>query len=64
MEKVSFEPGVKGGSASVFRFLPSNFVTPPVGSKNLSDGSSRLWEKFDDMYNRLDTIPALDRETD
>jgi len=41
-----------------------NIAIPFGAEKNYNGGATRLWKHFEDMYNRLDTIPACERQTD
>jgi len=56
-------------------FIPRAFNAPlgvPVGmlpyrlvwKKNYNGVPTRRWKKFEDMFNRLDRIPACERQSD
>jgi len=39
-------------------------IAIPFGIENYNGGASGRWKNFEDTYNRLDRIPASDRQTD
>ena len=55
---ISFEIKRYIGRKSWF-IIPLLHSTPPFGVERLE-----WWRNFEDMYNRLDTMPACDRQTD
>jgi len=44
--------------------VPVEIFASCVVWKKYNGGATRRWKNFENMYNRLDTIPAINRQTD
>jgi len=43
---------------------PRRNIAIPFGTEKTNGGATGRWRNFEDMYNRLHSIPACDRQTD